>query len=100
MAKRISLTATAERMVDSLIEAAEQAGVDLSGITEQNFNAELDSRFNDGGEARCERFTDLAWEYSAQHGPLDSAEWDRAQWDAIKAALALLPTKLAERGSS
>lgn len=78
---------TVEAMADSLIETARDRGVDLSDLTYQNFNTLLDDRFDDGGEARCEQFTDLGWDYAFQFGQMDSDGFDNAHHKCIEAAI-------------
>lgn len=51
---------TIKEMVESLKEAADNEDLDLTGINEKNWQWFLDDLFNDGGEARCEMFVDLA----------------------------------------
>jgi hypothetical protein len=78
---------TVQEMADSLIEYAEHNEVSLEGLTIDNFNTLLDDRFDDGGYARCEKFTDLAWPYSFQFGEIESNAQSNAQWKCIKAAI-------------
>jgi len=87
---RISKTAAAHQMVDGLVKHAQLCGVSLEGVTLQNFNHELDQRFDDGGVARCEHFMDLAWDYSGQFGNLGSDAFEAAQWEAAETAFEIL----------
>lgn len=84
---------TIKLMAESLVEQAIQNNVDLSGMTEDNFNGYLDDAFDDGGQVRCERFCDLGWEYAAKFGELGSDGFDAAMWrvipDVIKMAVRL-----------
>lgn len=59
-------------MVKSLMFHAKYYDKSLDGITEENYSDFLDDLFDDGGEIRCEYFTDLAIEYSLQFGELES----------------------------
>lgn len=91
-----TLLPTADHMADSLIEAAQHEDVDfaeLAKITVQNFNTLLDTLFNDGGNTRCEKFCDLAWPYSLQFGPLESADFNRYQWMAITKAISYVQVR-------
>ena len=78
---------TVQKMVESLRRYAAENNKSLTGITILDFNTFLDDLFEDGGETRCERFVDLAWEYAGQFGPLDSDGFNRAQWECIKKAV-------------
>jgi len=90
----VTVKEIAEKMCLVLIEEAKRCDVDLTGVDAGNFNSELDRRFGDGGEARCEHFADIAWEYSQQFGKVESKGFEEAQWRAITAALKLLPSKI------
>ncbi|MFW5962552.1 MAG: hypothetical protein ACOCQR_02950 [bacterium] len=79
-----------KEMVDSLIGKAEEEGVNLKGITVENFNSFLDDAFADGGETRCIYFTDLSIEYGNQFGSFESREADEARWECIHDALKIL----------
>lgn len=97
MTLEIKLAQVAETMADSLLEEAERQGVpleSLQGLSKDNFNSLLDDVFQDGGEARCERFTDLGWEYSLQFGALESTAQSNAQWKAIQAGVRVFNRKL------
>lgn len=83
----VKLNDTVDRMVASLKEVAEQNNVSLEGIRISNFNTFLDDAFNDGGEVRCERFADLAWDYAFQFGELESIQFMNAQWKCILKAI-------------
>jgi len=87
---RIRMADVARKMVDSLYSEAEDQGVDLHGLTINNFNTFLDDAFNDGGETRCEHFTDIGWEYSSQFGPLESRGFEEAQWKVLAEAFRLI----------
>lgn len=54
-------------MVYTLNEYAEKLNVDLTNQIPEDVN-DLDNIFNDGGEGRCEYFTDLAIPYGMQFG--------------------------------
>ncbi len=89
------LNDVAEKMCKSLIEHALVKGVDLDGIDWNTLN-HLDGRFGDGGEARCERFTDLGWEFASEYGTFEEGpddEWEWAQEEVITKALELLPER-------
>jgi rubredoxin len=90
MARRVTKENTVASMVASLkavLESYEKSLADLKGITVQNFQTMFDDLFKDGGEARCEQFTDLAWPYSLQFGELESKGFETAQWECIKEAV-------------
>lgn len=87
---RITKEATARKMVEALKDEARKQDVDLTGVNGENFNTELDKRFGDGGEARCEHFCDHGWEYSGQFGRIGSDGFDEAQSEVVEAALVLL----------
>lgn len=86
----------AEKMVDNLSDHAEKCGVELNGINRHNFNTELDDRFNDGGEARCEYFADLGWEYAQEFGEFGSDDSETALWRVLSSALELLEGRFPE----
>lgn len=78
---------TVDKMVQSLIDEAEYAGVDLSDVDINNFNYLLDELFNDGGEVRCKKFTDIAIEYALGFGELETWPFMDAQWKCIDEAI-------------
>lgn len=80
----------AEKMVGVLLDHARQCDVDLEGVNRHNFNIELDDRFGDGGEARCEHFADIGWEYAGQFGVIGSDAFEDAQSEVLSEALVLL----------
>jgi hypothetical protein len=88
---------TVTAMVASLERAAKQARVSLKGVTRENFNSELDDRFHDGGEARCEQFGDLTWAYATQFGAFDSQEWEDARWECFEAAFVIIEARYPAR---
>jgi hypothetical protein len=79
-----------KRMVDSLLYQAEYHNKSLEGLTIENMNYFLDDLFEDGGEIRCEKFTDLAMEYALQFGELESSPFNNKQWDCIKSAIKII----------
>lgn len=91
---------TIEDMADSLMAHAEFEEKDLSGLTTDNFNTFLDDLFEDGGETRCERFADLAWEYSLRFGTLESLGQSNAQWKCIEAAILEIQKRLANNSNT
>ena len=90
----ITKSTVVNRMVAEILSLAIENHKDLRGITITNFNSFLDDLFEDGGEARCERFCDLAWPYSLQFGKLESTEFEAAQWSCIEAAIEELRRRL------
>lgn len=90
MTQRYSLEGTARKMATSLIAQAEQAEVDLTGLTIDNYNEFLDDLFNDGGEVRCEYFGDLAIPYALEFGKLESPEFDKARWPCFERAIEIV----------
>lgn len=91
---RISKERVAQEMADSLMEQATIFHVDLAGLTIDNFNSFLDDAFNDGGEVRCIKFTDLAMEYSQYFGEIESDPFDTAQWNAITRAVEIIQQRI------
>lgn len=93
-----TLEDTACKMADSLIEWADGDSTyalnALKGLTIDNFNVLLDDTFDDGGETRTERFTDLAWDYSLQFGKLESKGMEDAQWKCITRAIQIVQHRL------
>ena len=83
-------TKTILEMAMSLSHKAQEKGVSLDGLTIDNFNCYLDDAFDDGGEVRCEYFTDLADPYALLFGPLESIEYDAARWECIEAAIEMV----------
>lgn len=79
-----------QQMHDSLLRQAQRAGVDLNGLTIDNFNTYLDDAFGDGGYIRCECFGDLATPYALQYGPIESDKFMEAQWKCIEEAIVLI----------
>lgn len=87
---------TARKMADSLIGKAKERGVDLRGLTANNFNWFLDDLFEDGGEVRCEYFTDLAMPYAIKNGgPIESTEFDEIRWPIIERAIEIVGERVA-----
>lgn len=82
----ITLEETVEEMVDSLEQVSEEYVVTLEGINRNNYEEEIDNRFDISGEVRCERFTDIAIDYSFQYGGLETESFRDAQAEAIKKA--------------
>jgi hypothetical protein len=85
-----TLEEVAVKMAASLRRAAAAANCSLRDVTTQNFGVVLDTVFHDGGETRCEKFTDLGHEYSLQFGDIDSRTFDVRQGEAIEAAFGVL----------
>lgn len=86
----ITLYGTACCMIESLKSAAESCEISYDDIREVFKKGEvdkLDDLFNDGGEVRCEEFTDLSWDYAFQFGVLESDEFEKARWEAIDEAM-------------
>lgn len=86
----IKLDQVAKEMNESLKEQARQHDVDIEDIRElfeDHKVNNLDELFNDGGDVRCEHFTDLAMEYAFQFGELESDPFMKAQWKAIELAM-------------
>ena len=83
------------KMVESLLYQAEYHEKSLKGMTIKNFNSFLDDLFNDGGEIRCEKFTDLAMEYALQFGEIESTPFNNKQWSCIESAIETIEKKLA-----
>jgi hypothetical protein len=87
---KVTLDQIVRRMVDSITDEANHCDpvVSLKGLKNVN---DLDDLFNDrSGQIRCEKFCDVAWEYSLQFGSLESRGFEDAQQRAISAALKLL----------
>ena len=96
----ITVKEIATRMVDILEDHAKRCEVDLHGVTKDNFNCELDERFQDGGVARCEYFSDISWDYCAQFGEFRDdmmGPWHDAHGRALRAALKLLEKRFPPR---
>lgn len=89
----ITLQETVDKMIESLEERAEHFEVHLNGINSKNFNTFLDDLFEDGGEVRCEYFTDLTFDYALQFGEFESNGFESARWQAIEMALNVLSVK-------
>lgn len=90
------LKKVAEKMCDSLIGHAKANGVSLDGINDFPTLHELDDRFHDGGEARCEQFTDIGWEFASEYGTFKEVpddEWEWAQSEVTETALGMLPER-------
>lgn len=87
-------TDTYTAMAESLMNEAKEKNVDLSGLTIDNFSSYLDEQFNDGGEVRCEKFTDLAWEYSINHAEFASDKFDSINWECTKSAIRTIQHRL------
>ena len=83
----VTLNETLESMVSSLLTVAKDKDKDLTGLTYQNFNVFLDDLFADGGEVRCEQFTDLSIEYGLQFGKLESSPFSIATHKCIEKAI-------------
>lgn len=87
-------TDTAYKAANSLMRQAELHGVNLKGLTIKNFNTFLDDAFNDGGEIRCLKFTDLIDPYACQFGPIESEAWEEARWPCIERAIQIIQEKI------
>ena len=74
---------TVLRMVAALEDEADHCEVDLAGAVELH---DLDKLFGDGGEARCEHFCDVAWEYALQFGEFAGTEFENAQSRCVSRA--------------
>lgn len=77
------------KMVLSLKEKAYNDDIDLKVLDYTDASAMLnsiDDEFLDGGETRCENFTDVAWEYSQTKGELGDSNFQNAQWECIELA--------------
>lgn len=78
-----------EKMIGSLIDAARYHNVDLKSL---NYNScgemlnSIDDLFKDGGEVRCEQFSDISWDYAFQFGELESDAFEDKRWKCIEAA--------------
>ena len=88
-------TNVCNKMADSLIEQAIIHNVDLSKLSIDNFNDYLDDVFNDGGEIRCESFTDLASEYSLNYASFDSVQHHNLNWKCIEEAIKIIQQRIA-----
>jgi hypothetical protein len=66
---------TIAEMIEGLESWAQEKEIDLTNKIPDNVN-NLDELFQDGGEARCEHFTDLAWGYALQFGEIDDYKND------------------------
>jgi len=82
---------TVQNMVDSLIEKAEEIGVDLSeldysGSYGKTVNS-IDDLMDQTGEIRCENFCDLAWEYAGQFGEFAGDKFEGKRWECTEAAV-------------
>lgn len=53
----------------------------------------LDDVFKDGGEFRCESFTDITIPYSLNFGEIESDAFDKAKWECIDKAFEILADK-------
>jgi hypothetical protein len=91
--KKLQITQkeTVDKMVQTLLDRANAKGITLPPVNDVN---ELDDIFNDGGEARCEHFADIAWDYALQFGKFESDKFDAAQWSCIENAITKLNKSL------
>lgn len=79
-----------EDMVESLKEKAEIEGVsieDIRELFEEKRINELDELFRDGGEARCDHFTDIGMEYALEFGEIESEGFDNAFYEVVEKAM-------------
>jgi hypothetical protein len=60
--------AVATQMVESITDVINEARVVLPELNDDNWQSTLDDALNDGGEARCEYFIDLATDWALQFG--------------------------------
>jgi hypothetical protein len=86
----MSVLTTARRMANSLIREATSHNVSLKGLTYDNFHTFLDKAFKDGGEVRCEKFTDLAWPYAITNTTFASTAFEDKCHDCIKSAIEII----------
>jgi hypothetical protein len=86
----ITLEETVEEMIISLKYEALDNDVKEEDIrilfADKDINS-LDDLFLDGGEIRCEHFSDLAWDYAFQFGTLESEGFSNAHWEALELAM-------------
>ena len=83
----------ANEMVRSLEQEAEEQNVSLVGLNRKNFNTFLDDAFNDGGEVRCIKFTDIPIDYALRFGEIESPRFDDARWEVYYLAFDILEKK-------
>jgi len=87
---------TVSDMVSALEDYAEALGVSLPNAIPDDVN-ELDELFQDGGEGRCEHFTDLTWEYASQFGTMEDYDnpdgFQAHVWKCITPAIKKLQKK-------
>lgn len=83
-------------MVSSLETEFNKKKIILSSL---NFNSEsemlnsMDELLLDGGEFRCERFTNLTHEFAFNFGDIESEEFEDAKWKCIELAYSVLKKK-------
>jgi hypothetical protein len=85
-----------ENMIESIENYAEKKGISLENNIPENVN-DFDELFKDGGEGRCEYFTDLSWDYALPFGELEDYENPNGfmahSWKCINRAMKKLQKK-------
>ena len=85
------------KMIRGIEEYAERKNISLKNNIPDDVN-KFDDLFQDGGEGRCERFCDFAYEYALQFGTFDDYEkgdggFEGKLWSCINSAMAKLQKK-------
>jgi hypothetical protein len=84
---------TVDKMVNEIIDYASRKDIELWDNIPFDVN-DFDILFNDGGEARCEHFTDLAWDYAFQFGVIDDYDnkngFEAHRWRCVESAMKIL----------
>lgn len=84
MALEVKFHETVNKMVQSLLDHANQKGIALPPVTDVN---SLDNVFDDGGKARCDFFTIHADFYAVQFGDIASPKFNAAFERVLATAL-------------
>jgi hypothetical protein len=87
-------------MINGIESYAEKKGISLENNIPDDVN-DFDDLFKDGGEERCEAFTDLSWDYALQFGVLEDYDnphgFEDHVWKCINRAMKRLQKKYNKR---
>lgn len=85
-----------KNMINSLESECDKKDLLLSELNFDSASSMLSSMDDillDGGEFRCERFTDLTHEFAFNFGEMESEEFEEAKWKCIELAYDVLKKK-------
>ena len=94
------LHTTKKNAVDDMIYGLEEYAYNENVLLKNNIPDDVnnfDDLFKDGGEGRCEHFTDLGWTYALQFGEIEDYDkengFETHLWSCINTAMKKLQKK-------